>query len=130
MNNIPDDLGPLEQTSVIRNIGVADGSSFYDRNGTKIASLGSVTKGEEGYYLRSNRKELRIMLTQHLDIKWSKRFIRYEENENGVTAFFEDGTSAIGDILVGADGVHSRGDNKEYPKANFMLIRLQSVTNY
>ena len=130
MNNVPDDLGPLEQTSVIRNIGVVDGSSFYDSGGIKIASLGNVAKGKKGYELRANRRKLRIMLTQYIDVEWSKRFMHYEENENGVTAFFEDGSSATGDILVGADGVHSRGDNEDYPKANLMLTRSQSATNY
>ncbi|KAJ3288639.1 hypothetical protein HDU79_004684 [Rhizoclosmatium sp. JEL0117] len=36
-----------------------------------------------------------------------KKFVSLEENENGVTANFEDGTSASGDFIVGADGVHS-----------------------
>lgn len=49
------------------------------------------------------------MLSQHLDIQWNKRLSRYEETSTGVTAFFEDGTSATGDMLVGADGLHSRG---------------------
>ncbi|KAJ3040029.1 hypothetical protein HDU99_010188, partial [Rhizoclosmatium hyalinum] len=36
-----------------------------------------------------------------------KKFVSLKENENGVTANFEDGTSASGDFIVGADGVHS-----------------------
>ena len=39
---------------------------------------------------------------------WGKRFLKYEENEDGVEVFFEDGTSAKGDVLVGADGSRSR----------------------
>jgi 2-polyprenyl-6-methoxyphenol hydroxylase-like FAD-dependent oxidoreductase len=42
--------------------------------------------------------------TIHLD----KNFERFEQTETSVTAFFEDGTSAAGDILIGADGIHSR----------------------
>lgn len=35
------------------------------------------------------------------------RLVRYEEGEHGVTAYFEDGTVAYGDVLIGADGVWS-----------------------
>lgn len=37
----------------------------------------------------------------------NKKATRFEESEDGVELFFEDGTSAKGDILVGADGVKS-----------------------
>lgn len=40
-------------------------------------------------------------------IHLNKRTTHFEEDDNGVTAFFDDGTSASGDILVGADGVKS-----------------------
>ena len=39
----------------------------------------------------------------HLD----KRATRFDETENGVTLHFADGTSASGDLLIGADGVKS-----------------------
>ncbi|KAJ3292616.1 hypothetical protein HDU79_001220 [Rhizoclosmatium sp. JEL0117] len=36
-----------------------------------------------------------------------KKFLCYSEMESGVTVEFEDGTTATGDFLVGADGIHS-----------------------
>ena len=36
-----------------------------------------------------------------------KHFTHYAEDDDGVTAFFSDGTTARGSILVGADGAHS-----------------------
>jgi 2-polyprenyl-6-methoxyphenol hydroxylase-like FAD-dependent oxidoreductase len=45
------------------------------------------------------------------DIEYGKRFQGYEEHEAGVTAFFEDGTSAAGSVLVGADGTRSVGNS-------------------
>jgi 2-polyprenyl-6-methoxyphenol hydroxylase-like FAD-dependent oxidoreductase len=37
----------------------------------------------------------------------NKRLASFEENENGVMATFQDGTTAKGDILIGADGINS-----------------------
>jgi len=34
---------------------------------------------------------------------------RIEEDDQSVSVFFEDGTSAKGDMLVGADGIKSIG---------------------
>ncbi|KAI8614461.1 hypothetical protein BC830DRAFT_1169429 [Chytriomyces sp. MP71] len=36
-----------------------------------------------------------------------KKLVRVTESSSGVTAHFADGASATGDILIGADGVHS-----------------------
>jgi 2-polyprenyl-6-methoxyphenol hydroxylase-like FAD-dependent oxidoreductase len=38
---------------------------------------------------------------------FGKVFRNFREEENRVTAFFEDGTSASGDLLIGADGLRS-----------------------
>jgi 2-polyprenyl-6-methoxyphenol hydroxylase-like FAD-dependent oxidoreductase len=42
-----------------------------------------------------------------LNIKYNKRFTKYEEHSDHVEIFFEDGTSARADLLIGADGAQS-----------------------
>ncbi|PSL00933.1 2-polyprenyl-6-methoxyphenol hydroxylase-like FAD-dependent oxidoreductase [Murinocardiopsis flavida] len=41
-------------------------------------------------------------------IEFGKRMVGYTETENGVTVEFDDGTTDHGDVLIGADGIHSR----------------------
>lgn len=40
-------------------------------------------------------------------VKLSKEFVLFTQNPEGVTVTFADGTQARGDVLVGADGIHS-----------------------
>jgi 2-polyprenyl-6-methoxyphenol hydroxylase-like FAD-dependent oxidoreductase len=57
-----------------------------------------------------DRLTLHQILLAGLDeaMHFGKTFIRYEQHEDGrVSAFFADGTSATGDVLVAADGVGS-----------------------
>src|SRR5262249_27797725 len=56
------------------------------------------------------RATLREVLLEDLGdtVSFRKEFTRYERTANGkVTAFFKDGTIAVGDVLVGADGTSS-----------------------
>lgn len=58
-----------------------------------------------------SRITLRQVLLDGLDdvIHFDKRFVRYAEAPDGrVVAHFEDGTAAVGDVLVAADGGNSR----------------------
>ncbi|WP_405494406.1 FAD-dependent monooxygenase [Nocardia sp. NBC_00511] len=42
-----------------------------------------------------------------ITIEHGKRLVGIEQSDTGVTARFADGTTATGDILIGADGIHS-----------------------
>jgi salicylate hydroxylase len=42
------------------------------------------------------------------EIKLGRRLVGVEQDQRGVTAHFEDGTSERGDLLIGADGIHSK----------------------
>jgi 2-polyprenyl-6-methoxyphenol hydroxylase-like FAD-dependent oxidoreductase len=45
---------------------------------------------------------------QDIEIQYGKRLVDATETAEGVTAHFADGTTATGDLLIGADGVRSR----------------------
>ncbi|KAH8898801.1 FAD-binding domain-containing protein [Thozetella sp. PMI_491] len=61
--------------------------------------------------LRINRRKLRGLLSTGIDVQWGKNIQRFETQDSGqggVTAHFEDGSSATGAVVVGADGSSSR----------------------
>ncbi|KAB7897182.1 FAD-dependent urate hydroxylase HpxO [Rouxiella sp. S1S-2] len=64
--------------------------------------------GEQPYPVA--RAELQAMLLDAYgrnDVQFGKRVTHVEESASGVTAWFDDGTSATGDLLIAADGTHS-----------------------
>jgi 2-polyprenyl-6-methoxyphenol hydroxylase-like FAD-dependent oxidoreductase len=54
-------------------------------------------------------------LTQNVVIEWNKRLKHYEEKDDHVIAYFEDGTTATADFLVGADGGKSSVRSQRCP---------------
>ncbi|MFF5294181.1 FAD-dependent oxidoreductase [Paractinoplanes globisporus] len=48
-------------------------------------------------------------------VHWGKTFTRYQMHDSGVRAFFDDGTHADGDLLIGADGSNSRVRHQRLP---------------
>jgi 2-polyprenyl-6-methoxyphenol hydroxylase-like FAD-dependent oxidoreductase len=57
-----------------------------------------------------HRGKLQALLYEELDknkVHTSKKLKHYREEGEKVTAYFEDQTSASGDLLLGADGIHS-----------------------
>jgi len=67
-----------------------------------------------------SRISLREVLLSDLDdvVRLGKTFERYEIGaDERVTAYFSDGTSATGDVLIGADGANSRVRHQLLPDA-------------
>jgi len=61
-------------------------------------------------------------LDRGITVEYGKRLESYEVTEGGVVARFADGSHAAGDILVGADGIHSRTRqllNPDAPRPSF-----------
>ena len=72
-------------------------------------------KGRERYgvdAITCSRHALRTVLlnaltTEGVRVEYHKRLTSLHQTEAAVTASFEDGTVAVGQVLVGADGIHS-----------------------
>lgn len=48
-----------------------------------------------------------VATAQGITVEYGRRLTAVEENGDGVTAYFADGTTASADVLIGCDGVHS-----------------------
>jgi 2-polyprenyl-6-methoxyphenol hydroxylase-like FAD-dependent oxidoreductase len=78
-----------------------------------------------------NRSTMRQVLLTGLDdvVRFDKTFTGYRTNDDGtVTASFADGTTATGDVLVGADGTSSRVRRQYLPHAELEDTGLWGVT--
>ncbi|CAF2888004.1 unnamed protein product [Rotaria sp. Silwood2] len=81
---------------------------------------------DQGYYITLkpiagelkiiDRAVLRRNLLKNIDICWNKRFVSYTILDDGIEAYFHDGSSVKGTLLVGCDGAQS-------------LVRAQLVPN-
>ncbi|GGU99001.1 monooxygenase [Streptomyces albospinus] len=81
-----------------------------------------------GGHLAVNRMTLRQILLSDLEkgVRCGCRLTRYEINRSGtVTAHSADGTSATGDVLVGADGVNSATRKQYLPQAQVIDAGLR-----
>ncbi|KAJ6535088.1 hypothetical protein B0H19DRAFT_1039018 [Mycena capillaripes] len=121
-------LGPNALQVLDRYAGVYDqiraaGFSYhrvgaYADDGEKFGEIasGEEGKGSDGYpSVRVMRSTLHKVLLdageemgEMITVKWGAKLSRIEEDEQGVSAHFEDGSTAKGDILIGADGMHSK----------------------
>lgn len=63
--------------------------------------------GNASYMIHRAALQQQLMKAVGTPVQWGKRCIRAEQTDKGITAYFEDGTSATGDVLVGADGIRS-----------------------
>ncbi len=107
------------------------GMGVYDENLRLIVQIGpdthdAVAAGEHAI----SRVALRRILLTGLDdvVQFDKEFVGYQQHRDGtVTARFADGTSATGDLLVGADGARSRVRSQLLPNAGGQPISAIGV---
>ncbi|HEX4049785.1 MAG TPA: NAD(P)/FAD-dependent oxidoreductase [Steroidobacteraceae bacterium] len=71
------------------------------------------------------RRGLLSGIAQH--VHFGKVFSRYEERGEQILALFDDGSSAEGDALVGADGVNSVVRQQRYPTLNPHYIGSSAI---
>jgi 2-polyprenyl-6-methoxyphenol hydroxylase-like FAD-dependent oxidoreductase len=78
-----------------------------------------------------DRVRLREILLTDLEevVSFDKTFTHYEENGDEITAFFADGTSATGALLIGADGINSRVRDQLLPHARPVPTEALSVAS-
>ncbi|KAJ5121730.1 hypothetical protein N7448_002862 [Penicillium atrosanguineum] len=87
------------------------------RSGRSIGSIDFVDHRGNGYGGYKGRRVMRIVLsvammtmverTPNVDIIFGKKVVGGEESEGKAVVHFSDGTEAVGDLVVGCDGVHS-----------------------
>jgi 2-polyprenyl-6-methoxyphenol hydroxylase-like FAD-dependent oxidoreductase len=75
----------------------------------------------------ASRITLRQVLLDGLDVRFGKRFERYEQHDGVITPHFEDGTTAECDVLVGADGIRSRVRRQYLPHAGTEEVGVTAI---
>jgi 2-polyprenyl-6-methoxyphenol hydroxylase-like FAD-dependent oxidoreductase len=79
---------------------------------------------------RVSRHKLRQVLLTGLDaqVHFGRKLAGYEPARDGrVRAVFEDGSEAVGDVLIGADGVGSRVRKQLLPAAEVRDLRIAAI---
>src|SRR4029450_9969420 len=76
-----------------------------------------------------SRMTLRQVLFTGMEdvVQFDKTFTRYDQHDGKVTAFFSDGTSATGDVLVAADGANSAVRRQYLPHATVKAAGITAV---
>ncbi|RPE08938.1 monooxygenase [Chitinophaga lutea] len=111
---------------------------FYNAKGKMIA------EGPTGYQLEKygaetlqlkrsnlNRCIREAAAAEGVQIRYNRKLTRLEQDENTVTAFFDDGTVASGDMLIGCDGIFSTVRQQIFPGENGLrYTKLISTGGY
>lgn len=69
-----------------------------------------------------HRRDLHRILLSALPpgtLEWGKSFSRLEQQGNHVRVTFSDGSHAVGDLVVAADGIHSNVRKRLFPKDSY-----------
>jgi 2-polyprenyl-6-methoxyphenol hydroxylase-like FAD-dependent oxidoreductase len=99
---------------MIRRGSIAESFDFYSQSGVRLGSVNQNMKARFGQpavnMCRTTLNEaiLNKAWCENVELAFEKRLVSIEDRaDQSVIAYFADGTSAEGDFLIGADGVHS-----------------------
>ncbi|MEV0236509.1 FAD-dependent monooxygenase [Nonomuraea sp. NPDC050786] len=96
----------------------------------RLERLAVLESPDDGVHLAVNRLTLRQILLAGLEdvVAFGKHFTHYRVGDDGrVTAYFSDGTTASGDVLVAADGVNSPVRRQHLPHARVVDTGLRQL---
>ncbi len=102
----------------VRAAGILSSDFVFRNHAGKI--IGRVDVSESGQGVTIRRSDFQQILMEELTrqglaVRYSKRLCAIEQSASQVTAYFDDGHAETGDLLLGADGVHSRARGLIFP---------------
>lgn len=103
--HMPDDIGPIECTNHLTPLDHLPAQFVFYHTQKPDMRIG-VEDDDKGKIVRANRQRLRDWLRTHIPVQYDRRVVRVVEDEK-ITVHFENGTSATGDIVIGAEGSRS-----------------------
>ncbi|KAK3711857.1 hypothetical protein LTR37_009375 [Vermiconidia calcicola] len=103
-HSLPQDVPPIQDANHLLPLDLPAQLCFYGGGGKAF-----VQSSPEQPVVRANRERLRKMLAANLDVQWNRSVSRIELGEKLVKIEFADGSNAVGNVLVGADGANSFG---------------------
>ncbi|CDM27192.1 hypothetical protein DTO013E5_4361 [Penicillium roqueforti] len=140
-------LGVLDELDRMGTEGGADVDAielFSMRSGRAIGSIKFTDNQGKGFGGYKGRRVMRIALSvamltvveraPNVEIVFGKKVIDGEEFEDRAVVRFQDGTEAVGDLIIGCDGVHSAvrtrfvdvGRSAEYTGLSFLQATIDS----
>ena len=110
-----DALRAIEAAGAVENIGYpVDSMSFINGKGRLLGRMPMAARRPDGLTSRMMPRAALIAAlgeeaaARGVGVHHGREFTGASVDETGVTAEFADGSTARGDILIGADGIHSR----------------------
>lgn len=106
ISSFPSGMPPLQNVDIFLPLSLPAQMVFYQNN--ELEPRYGVQDTGSKAIIRCNRQRLRSWLATGIPIRFNKVAGTLEEDADGrVTVHFKDGTTATGDLVVGADGVSS-----------------------
>ncbi|UTR10239.1 FAD-dependent monooxygenase [Evansella sp. LMS18] len=99
-----------------------ESETTYTSNNKELASATAV--GNDFFsksFITISRQNLMELLLEKAEeykvpVHYNKKLVNFEDNSDSITAFFSDGSKVKGEILVGADGIHSKTREIIFPQ--------------